>query len=132
MATRVVGEMLMRARKRGKTEPTSSHHRRGQHRPSMCLPAYAERGYSPDRSNRDPLDFIERDLIAGAVVELGRARALVRRHDLGVFERAADLEIRGDAGCTEYVAAELDPETGFGRAPADHAIGVDTVHRLIG
>jgi hypothetical protein len=29
------------------------------------------------------------------------------------------------------VAPELDPETDVGRAPADHAIGVDPVHRCI-
>jgi hypothetical protein len=54
----------------------------------------------------DLLDLVERDLVAGAVVELGRARALVRGHRLGVFERAAALEVGGDAGCPEYVAAE--------------------------
>src|SRR5260221_7079924 len=77
----------------------------------------------------DPLDLIERDGVAGAVVEFGRARALVRRHGLGVLERPAGLEIGGDAGRPKDVAPELDPEAGLGRAPADHAIGVDAVHR---
>jgi len=49
--------------------------------------------YKGRRSNRNPLDFIERDLIAGTVVELGGARAFVRSHQLGVFQRAAGLEI---------------------------------------
>jgi hypothetical protein len=42
---------------------------------------------SVDRSrflNCDPLDLIKRDLISGAIVELGGARAFVRSHELGV------------------------------------------------
>jgi hypothetical protein len=38
--------------------------------------------------NRNPLDLIERDLVAGAVVKFCRARAFMCRHRLGVFERA--------------------------------------------
>ena len=30
------------------------------------------------------------------------------------------------------MAAELDLEAGFGRAPADHLIGVDTMQRVFG
>src|ERR1700732_4154224 len=75
-----------------------------------------------DPLNPDPLDLIERDLVAGAVVKLGCARAFVRRHRLGVFERSTGLEIGGDAGRAEHVAAELDPEAGVGRAPAHHAV----------
>ena len=51
-----------------------------------------------DLLNRNPLDLIEGDVIAGAVVELGGARAFVRRHELGVFQRAAGFEVGGDAG----------------------------------
>src|SRR3984893_991319 len=58
-----------------------------------------------DPLNPDPLDLIERDLVAGAVVKLGCARAFVRRHRLGVFERSTGLEIGGDAGRAEHVAA---------------------------
>jgi hypothetical protein len=47
-------------------------------------------------SNLDPLYLVERDLIAGAVVELGGARAFVHGHGLGVFERVAGLEIGGE------------------------------------
>jgi hypothetical protein len=43
------------------------------------------------------LDLVECDLVAGAAVELGGARAFVRDHRLGVFERAAALEVGGDA-----------------------------------
>ena len=48
------------------------------------------------------------------------------------FSSAAGLEIGGDAGPAEHVAAELDLEPGLGRAPANHAIGIDAVHRLVG
>jgi len=37
-------------------------------------------------SNIDPLDLIERDLIASPIIELGRPRAFVRCHRLGVFD----------------------------------------------
>ena len=47
-------------------------------------------------------------------------------------KRAAGLEIGGDPGRAEHVAAELDLEAGFGRAPSDHAVGVNPVHRLVG
>jgi hypothetical protein len=38
-------------------------------------------------SNRDPLDFIERNLIARAIVQLRCARAFMRRDRLRVFNR---------------------------------------------
>jgi hypothetical protein len=39
----------------------------------------------------------------------------MRGHGLRVFERAARLEIGRDSSRSEYVAAELDLETGLGR-----------------
>jgi hypothetical protein len=92
----------------------------------------AEAGYWQGRGllNRDPLDLIERDGVVGPVVQLGGARAFVCRHCLRVFERAAGFEIRGDAGRAEHMAAELDLEARFGRAPSDHLIGIDTVHGI--
>jgi hypothetical protein len=99
-----------------KSADLSEQGRRGARRPLNC----------------DPLDLIERDLIAGAVVELGRARAFVCCHGLGILERAAGLEIGGNAGRAKHVTAELDLEPGISRAPAHHAIGVDPVHRLVG
>jgi hypothetical protein len=44
-------------------------------------------------SNGNPLDLVEYDLAAGAVVELGRARTSCG-HGLRVFERAAGLKVR--------------------------------------
>jgi hypothetical protein len=37
-------------------------------------------GAAPFRSNRDPLDLIECDLVAGPIIELGCPRAFVRGH----------------------------------------------------
>ena len=48
--------------------------------------------------DRNPLDLVERDLVTGAVVELCRPRAFMRRHGLGILERGAGLEIGSDAG----------------------------------
>src|SRR4051794_32166585 len=86
----------------------------------------------PCLSNHNPPHFIERNLITSAVVKLGRARAFMRGHGLGIFERATGFEIGGDAGRAEYVAAEPLFEPGFGRAAADHPVGIDAVHRLTG
>src|ERR1700730_6442736 len=79
--------------------------------------------------NRNALDLIQRDRIVGAVIELGGARALMCGHRLRVLESAAGLEVGGDAGRAENVAAELALEAGLSGAPADHAISVDAVHR---
>jgi hypothetical protein len=48
-----------------------------------------EAGRGKAASNLDALDLVERDRVAGAVIELRRARTFVRRHGLGVFEGAA-------------------------------------------
>jgi hypothetical protein len=50
--------------------------------------------------NYDPLNLIERVHVSRAIVELGRARALMSGHGLGVLKGAAGLEIGGDAGCS--------------------------------
>ena len=68
---------------------------------------FAEEGSRLDRnpvSNGNPLDLVERDLCAGAVVELGRARTSCG-HRLRVFEHAPGLKVRGDAGRAEPAAA---------------------------
>jgi hypothetical protein len=56
----------------------------------------------------------------------------VRGHGLGVFERSAGLEVGGDAGRAEDMATEFLLKAGIGRVPADHAVGIDPVHRLLG
>jgi hypothetical protein len=57
-------------------------------------------------NNDDSLDLVQRDFVAGAVVELGRARRLVSGYRLGVLDRAAIIQVRGDSGGTERVTAD--------------------------
>ena len=64
-------------------------------------------------SDRHPLDLIERDLVAGAVVELGGPWAFVGGHGLGVFEGAARFEIGGDLGRPEGVTADREGDAGI-------------------
>ena len=80
-------------------------------------------------SNRDPLDLIERDLIAGAIIELRRARAGMVGHRLGVFERAAVGEKIREPGRAKGMAAHVGVDAGFLGAAADHAPDIDAVHR---
>jgi hypothetical protein len=54
-----------------------------------------------DCSNRDPFNLVERDCVARPVVELRRAWRFVVRYRLGVLDRAAVLEVRGNSSCTE-------------------------------
>jgi len=72
--------------------------------------------------NHDPLDLIEAELVAPAIIKLGGARRGVVRHRRGLLERAAVLEIGGDAGCPEAVVAELSFDASSSRTPADHRI----------
>jgi Initiator Replication protein len=84
------------------------------------------------RLDRDPLYLFERDLITGAVVKLGRPWAFVRRHRLGVLERAAGPEVGCDSRGAEGVAADPPLHAEVGLAALDHAPGVDAVHRGFG
>jgi hypothetical protein len=70
--------------------------------------------------------------LLGAVVELGRARALMRSHFLRVLERAAVRKIRGDPGRPEGVAADRLGDAGGRGAAPDHAPSVGLTHRLVG
>src|SRR5262249_58793239 len=103
--------------------------RRDRH--AWCL--YAGRGSTTLHPlNPDALDLVERDRIAGTVVELGRARAFVRRHALRMFERATGIQIGRDPGRPEGMAGDAPLETQGSRAPLDHAPGVNTVHGVRG
>ena len=74
-----------------------------------------------DPLNRDPLNLIERDLIAGAIVELGGARAFVRGHGLRVLERPAGLEIGRDARSAKSVTADFDAHAEIRGTALNHA-----------
>ena len=71
-------------------------------------------------SNRDPLHFIERDLVARAVVELRGPRRFVCRDCLSIFHRAAILKVSRDAGCPKRVATGGGGESGSLRPALHH------------
>src|ERR1700733_14860800 len=82
-------------------------------------------------SNRDPLDLVERDFVAGAIIELRRAWAGMIGHRLGVFERAAVSEKIRQPGRAKGVAAHVGVDAGLFGAAADHAPDMDGVHRQL-
>src|SRR5690349_16389315 len=57
---------------------------------------YVQLASLPAGSDQDPLNLVEGDLVARAVVELGRARRLVGSDRLGVFDGAAVAEVGGE------------------------------------
>ena len=61
----------------------------------------------------DAFDFIHRHMVARAVVELGSTRRFMCSNLLGMLESTAIFQIRGNASCTERMAAggigEVDP-----------------------
>ena len=100
------------------TELTAPHRWRGWQRTSEFVPnsfcvSVADHGDAANaldiqtfrRLNQNPLHFIERDLVAGAVVQLRRSWRFVGRDGLGILDGAAVLEVSGDARGPECVAA---------------------------
>src|ERR1035441_756950 len=70
-------------------------------------------------SDHNPLDLIERDLIAAPVIEAGspgRLMGAIWRADL---QRAAVLEVSRDPGGAERVAADLGLDAGLAGPPAN-------------
>jgi hypothetical protein len=68
----------------------------------------------------DPLHFVlGLQPFSRAVIKLGRARALVRRHFLRVLERAPVGEIGGDPGRAEAMAPDPRGDAGRLRTPAE-------------
>ena len=62
----------------------------------------------PDgRSDCNPLDLVQGDLIARVIVELGRSRGLVGGNGLCVLDGPTVLEVGGDPGRPEGVAARF-------------------------
>lgn len=82
-------------------------------------------------SDQDSFDLIERNLILPAVVKLGRPRALVVGDVLRGFQRAAVLQVRGDAGSAKRVVSDPRLDAGVGRPALDHPVGVLLPHRLL-
>jgi hypothetical protein len=67
-----------------------------------------------------------------AIVELGCVRGLVVGDVLRVFEHALVLEVCGDAGRAEGIAADAGLDARRLRAPLNHAVGVHVPHRVAG
>src|ERR1700722_17245520 len=78
---------------------------------------------TPGSSDRDALAFIERDLVAGAILELGGARAFMCRHGLCFSRRAAPGAIGGDAGGSKGMTPDLDAQANRRCAALDHGPG---------
>src|SRR5690349_9318009 len=78
----------------------------------------------PAASDGNPLDFVERNLVAGAVVELGRLGALVGRNLLGLLDGPARFEVGGDAGGPERMATNPGGEPRGEGPPLYHSQGV--------
>ena len=62
------------------------------------------------RSDVDPLDLVERDLVVQPVVELGGAGGLVPRDPCRDLEVAAVSQVLGDPGAAKAVGADLGGE----------------------
>jgi hypothetical protein len=58
-------------------------------------------------SKRNPLHFIECDLVAAAIIKSRRPGRLMASHLLGNLQLAAVLQIGGDSGGTEAMSADL-------------------------
>jgi hypothetical protein len=71
--------------------------------------------YAGADSDRNPLNLIQRDLVARAVVELRCPRGFVRGDPRRIFKRAAVFEICRDASRAERVAAGGGGESFGGR-----------------
>src|SRR4051794_18187518 len=78
------------------------------------------------------LDLVLSETLFRTVVELSRARALVRCHFLRVLERAAIGEIGGNAGRPERMAANRLGNARHGGTAPNHAPGIGLAHRLVG
>ena len=81
--------------------------------------------------NRNFFDLVERDAVAGAVVELGRSRAFVGGDLLGLFECPAVFEVGGDASSSECVITNRCRKSGSFHPAFDHRQDVGSVERSI-
>jgi hypothetical protein len=75
-------------------------------------------------SNQYPLDFIERHLVAPAIVKLRGTRAGVIGHGRGLLERAAVLEIRCDTRGAKAVVADQSLDAGRRGPAANHCVRI--------
>src|SRR5215469_6911571 len=75
-------------------------------------------------------DFIQRDLILGAIIELGGAGRLMRGDLLGMFERAAILQVCGNPGRAKSMATGGIGQGSSLGPPLDHIKHIAARHRI--
>ena len=63
----------------------------------------------PRKSKRNPLDFIEHDLIASSVIKPRRTIGFMAGHVLRDLQLATVLQVGGNAGGSEAVGSDLGP-----------------------
>jgi hypothetical protein len=80
----------------------------------------------------DSFNFIERNLILGAIIELRGSWRLVRGDLLSVFEGATVLQISGNPGRSECMAAGGVGQGGSFGPPLDHIKHITAYHRVAG
>jgi len=74
--------------------------------------------------DRDPLDFIERNLVLSPIIKLGCPWRFVVRDLLRNFQLTAVLQIRRDTGRAEGVITNPRFDAGRFCPSADNAVGV--------
>ena len=82
-------------------------------------------------SDRDPLDFVECNFVAGPIVRLGRPRVLMRHRGLGI-QCAAGLQTGGHAGGSKRMTSDLNLQARSPGAPLDHPRASIQFNRLLG
>ena len=79
--------------------------------PNLPVPRRGQEGpesaHKRQPSDHNPLDLIEAELVAPAIVELRGARRGAVRHRRSFLQRAAILEVRSDPGRSEAVVPSL-------------------------
>jgi hypothetical protein len=75
-------------------------------------------------SNLNLLDLVKRQLVARAVVELGRTWRLMGGDLLRFLDGPAVFQVVGDARSTETVAADAVSQAGGSRPALDHGQSV--------
>src|ERR1035437_7814197 len=86
---------------------------------SRCVP-WGRYPLSLFALNHNPLDLIERDLIAAPVIEAGSPGRLMGGHLLGDLQPAAVLEVSRYPGGAEGVGGDLGLDAGLAGPPAHH------------
>ncbi len=77
---------------------------------------------TPRRSYRNPLHVVEAHVLGAAVIEARGARIGMVCHLARLLQRAAVLEVGGDAGPAKRVVSDRGGDAGLLGTPADHGV----------